>query len=297
MASAVSALSGDAACLAVLHEGLRGRVHSVFARVINVIVPGGTLLTLASRDVDDAPDTLVVDLRSFDGQGIAIGDPVETREGVLIVAERLAIRLDSARQWAPLLPRYPPHETPLRRNLDAVREHVAALGSEGSAIGPPASAVAITASALLAQHAAALGHALACGDVEEALAQGEALVGLGPGLTPSGDDVLLGLLAVLHLPGGPCEPFADLGRQIVARAAHRTHAISLAALQAAAEGSVRARIIALLDAVTVGTREETLAALRPVLAIGSTSGRDIVAGIVLGFEAQLHRAWAQRSAA
>jgi hypothetical protein len=40
-----------------------------------------------------------------------------------------------------------------------------------------------------------------------------------------------------------------------------------------------------------------LAALRAVLAIGSTSGRDIVAGIVLGFEVQLHHAWAQRDAA
>jgi hypothetical protein len=178
-----------------------------------------------------------------------------------------------------------------------VREHLAALDSEGSTIAPPASAAAITASALLAQHAAALGHALACGDVEETLAQGDALVGLGPGLTPSGDDVLLGLLAVLHLPGGPCEPFVDLGRRIVALAAHRTHEISLAALRAAAEGRVRICVVTLLTALTTGGRAETLAALRPVLAIGSTSGRDIVAGIVLGVEAQLHHGRAQRSAA
>jgi len=83
----------------------------------------------------------------------------------------------------------------------------------------------------------------------------------------------------------------------VARAAHRTHAISLAALRAAAEGRVRARVVALLTALTVGGRDDTLAALRPVLAIGSTSGRDIVGGIVLGFEIQLHHAWARRSAA
>ena len=298
MALAVRALSGDVACLAALRGGLRARVHSVFARVVNVVVPDGTLFTLASRQMDDAPDTLVVDLRSFDGTGVAVGAPVAAHDRVLAVGRNLAIRFAGASPWVPLLPWYPAHDAPLRRNLDALREHVAAFDANPDRGAPSqTSAVASAAAARLAQHAAALGRALARADVEAARAEGEALVGLGQGLTPSGDDLLLGLFAVLNLPGGPCEPFRDLGRQIVARAAHRTHAISLCALRAAAEGRVRARIVALLSALIAGEREATLAALRAVLAIGSTSGRDIVAGIVLGVEAQLHDAWAQRSAA
>ncbi len=297
MALAVRALSGDVACLAALRGGLRGRVHSVFARVVNVSLPDGTLLTLASREVDDAPDTLVVNLRSFDGTGVAVGVPVAAHDRVLAVGRNLAIRFAGASPWVPLLPWYPAHDAPLRRNLEALREHVAGIDAGPDRGVPPSSAVATAAAARLAQHATALGHALARADVEAARAEGEALVGLGQGLTPSGDDLLLGLFAVLNLPGGPCEPFRDLGRQIVARAAHCTHAISLCALRAAAEGRVRARVVALLSALTSGERETTLGALRAVLAIGSTSGRDIVAGIVLGIEAQLHRAWARRSAA
>lgn len=298
MALAVRALSADVACLAALRSGLRGRVHSVFARAVNVIVPDGTLLTLASREMDDAPDTLVVDLGTFDGRGVAVGEPVAALGGVLAVGQCLAIRVDGARPWVPLLPWYPAHDAPLRRNLDALREHVARLDGDpdGDALSH-SSSVAIAATARLAQHATALGHALERADLESALVQGEALVGLGQGLTPSGDDVLVGLFAVLHLPGGPCEPLRDLGRQIVARAVPRTHAISLCALRAAAEGRVRARIVALLSTLIAGERDTMLAALRAVLAIGSTSGRDIVAGIVLGFEAQLHHAWARRSAA
>jgi len=298
MALAVRALSGDVACLAALRSGLRGRVHSVFARVVNVTVPDGTLFTLASREVDDAPDTLVVDLRSFDGSGVAVGETVAARDGVLAVGRSLAIRFDGARPWVPLLPWYPAQDAPLRRNLDALRAHLARLDRSPDGDAPPqSSAVAIAATARLAQHATALGRALERADLGTAQVEGEALVGLGQGLTPSGDDVLLGLFAVLQLPGGPCEPLRDLGRQIVARAAHRTHAISLCALRAAAEGRVRARIIALLSALIAGEREAMLAALRAVLAIGSTSGGDIVAGIVLGFEAQLHHAWVLRSAA
>lgn len=292
------ALSGDVACLAALRSGLRGRVHSVFARAVNVIVPDGTLLTLASREVDDAPDTLVVDVRSFDGTGVASGAPVAARDPVLHVGHRLAIRFDVASPWVPLLPWYPEHDAPLRRNLDALREHVAGLDSgSGDDALSRSSGVSTAAAAQLAQHATALGRALEHADLETAQLQGEALVGLGQGLTPSGDDLLVGLFAVLHLPGGPCEPFRDLGRRIVARSAERTHAISLSALRAAAEGRVRARVAALLSTLATGERENVLAALRAVLAIGSTSGRDIVAGVVLGFEAQLHHAWARRSAA
>jgi len=248
--------------------------------------------------VDDAPDTLVTDLRTFDGGGVAIGAPVAAHHGVLAVGRSLAIRFDGARPWVPLLPWYPAQDAPLRRNLDALRAHVAGLDRSPDGDAPPqSSAVAIAATVRLAQHATALRRALERADLGTAQVEGEALVGLGQGLTPSGDDLLLGLFAVLQLPGGPCEPLRGLGRQIVARAAHRTHAISLCALRAAAEGRVRARIIALLSALIAGDREAMLAALRAVLAIGSTSGGDIVAGIVLGFEAELHHAWALRSAA
>jgi hypothetical protein len=298
MTLAVRAISGDVACLAALRGGPRGRVHSVFARVVNVIVPDGTLFTLASREVDDAPDTLVVDLRSFDGSGVAIGAPVAARDGVLAVGRRLAIHVDGARPWVPLLPWYPAQDASLRRNLEALREHVAGLdSSSGGDAQPQSSAAAIAATARLALHATALGRALERADLETARVQGDALVGLGQGLTPSGDDVLVGLFAVLHLPGGPCERFRDLGRQIVARAAQRTHAISLCALRAAAEGRVRARVATLLSALIAGERETMLVALRAVLAIGSTSGRDIVAGIALGFDTQLHHARVLRSAA
>ena len=298
MALAVRALSGDVACLATLRGGLRGCVHSVFARVVNVSLSDGTLLTLASREVDDAPDTLVADLRTFDGSGVAIGAPVVAHGGVLAVGRRLAIRVDGARPWVPLLPWYPAHDARLRRNLDALRGHVAGLdGGPGGGAPSPPPAVAAAAAARLAQHATALGRALEHADLEAARVHGEALVGLGQGLTPSGDDLLVGLFAVLHLPGGPCERFRDLGRQVVARAAHRTHAISLSALRAAAQGRVRARIAALLSASIAGERETMLAALRAVLAIGSTSGRDVVAGIALGFEAQLRQARVRRSAA
>jgi two-component sensor histidine kinase len=65
-----------------------------------------------------------------------------------------------------------------------------------------------------------------------------------------------------------------------------TNAISYAALSKAATG-VRAIISELIERLMHGTENDFLAPLARVLAIGSTSGSDIVAGIVSGLRLQL----------
>jgi hypothetical protein len=143
--------------------------------------------------------------------------------------------------------------------------------------------------AALEQRAAMLGAALRRGDAEAASTYAKAMVGLGPGLTPSGDDFLVGLFAVLHVPESPCHGLKDLCAKLVADAVGKTNAISVAALKAAAHGRVREPVHALMRELVAGTCESVKAALAPVLAIGSTSGADMVAGIVSGFEANLNR--------
>ncbi len=167
MALAVRALSGDVACLATLRDGLHGRVHSVFARVVNVLVPEGTLLTLASREVDDAPDTLVVDLPDVRRPGVSrSARRLRRATASSPSAGALAIRFDGARPGR-LCCRGTPHRT---RRCVATSTHCertsAGLDRGPDGVAPPqSSAVAIAATARLAQHATALGRALARGDL------------------------------------------------------------------------------------------------------------------------------------
>jgi hypothetical protein len=71
---------------------------------------------------------------------------------------------------------------------------------------------------------------------------------------------------------------------VLAGAERATHAISLAALTQAAAGRVRASIAALVEHLLHRPPEAVVAPLRAVLAIGSTSGNDIVAGLRCGLE-------------
>ena len=174
------------------------------------------------------------------------------------------------------------------RNLAAVRARLGnrVLGGEAvAAIGRPGFGAAMAT--VLAERTGTLCAALCRGDADAACEHGKRVVGLGPGLTPSGDDFLVGLFAVLHLPGSPCERFRAICAEIVDQTSSGTNAISAAALRAAAAGRVRQSIGAFIHELMHGRREGLLAALARVLAIGSTSGSDIVAGIVSGLEINL----------
>ena len=106
------------------------------------------------------------------------------------------------------------------------------------------------------------------------------VLGRGPGLTPSGDDALAGALLVAHAVGA-APPFAAAVRARL----HATTAVSAALLDAAADGFAAGDVVSLVDAVLAGDEAAVAAALPAVLAIGHSSGRDLVTGVAAAVEA------------
>jgi hypothetical protein len=92
------------------------------------------------------------------------------------------------------------------------------------------------------------------------------LAGLGSGLTPSGDDVLMGVLYGLWV----WYPYREWMDMIVETAVLRTTSLSAAFLRAAAEGEATIHWHRLADG------DET--AVEQLLSIGHTSGRDAWTG-------------------
>jgi hypothetical protein len=107
--------------------------------------------------------------------------------------------------------------------------------------------------------------------------QTETLIGLGPGLTPSGDDYLGGMLVALHS-FDRADFAARLWRWLAARLRERTSAISGAHLAAAAAGEAHETLHACLHDL-LGTRaprwKDRFAQLERV---GHCSGWDALAG-------------------
>ncbi|MFC7583476.1 DUF2877 domain-containing protein [Nonomuraea antimicrobica] len=119
----------------------------------------------------------------------------------------------------------------------------------------------------------------------------ERLVGLGPGLTPSGDDVLAGLLVALRHLGAAAGTrravwLADwLAATVTYDARTRTTPISATLLHCAAKGEASPEVIAVLRGVA--GRQALEPALRRLHRLGHTSGADLAQGVTIGVRAVL----------
>jgi hypothetical protein len=102
------------------------------------------------------------------------------------------------------------------------------------------------------------------------------LIGLGPGLTPSGDDFLAGALALLDAVGER-EAHAAMARAIVDGLPGRTTPLSACLLRAAAAGHVGEN---LHQAVSLLVAGEIDAAIAVAGKIGHSSGWDMIAGVL-----------------
>jgi hypothetical protein len=103
-----------------------------------------------------------------------------------------------------------------------------------------------------------------------------ALIGLGPGLTPSGDDYLCGAMAALHYLGR-----ADIASRLAANVLPRlsqTNLISAAYLRCAAAGDASSVLFDVLDCLPAADDALMAQRLDAVDRIGHTSGWDCLAG-------------------
>ncbi len=121
--------------------------------------------------------------------------------------------------------------------------------------------------------------ALRAGDEHSLIEQLQGLIGLGRGLTPSGDDCLAGLLLMRCRSGGAQPGANPLTEALIQVAYERTTAISANILEAAAAGQADERLLEACDAVLAGQEERLPQALSALLDYGSSSGLDVLVGM------------------
>lgn len=112
------------------------------------------------------------------------------------------------------------------------------------------------------------------------------LIGLGPGLTPSGDDFIGGAMIALHAIGeaASANRMWNIAQPISLAAGNR---ISHAHLEAAAAGLGSAALHNAINALLHARQSELKTAVRDLDRIGHMSGWDALAGVVTAFRAHL----------
>lgn len=295
MTYAANAKSGDSHFINQIKSGkFAGEVHSVFDRVINIqIVDQCELFTVANNTMDNGPNTMVTDIVSFSEMTIAVHDRVYAKHNRLCIMNKIEIMIDQVNHWNSILPAYPANKQQLRNNVSAARAFIEQYGKGGGMKSSFKSQSRFDEelSKLLADGSQFLLNALSEGSIEEAVQAAARITGLGHGLTPSGDDFLVGLFAVINMPECPLNEFTLFCSEVVRKSAGRTNDISYMALKKASTGQIRESLIRLLQDLTDGSEDSFIASLERVLQIGSLSGTDIATGIVSGLELSTNKSW------
>lgn len=294
----VKAISIGPTTLKILKEGAVGEVHSVFERAFNVLI-GGELVGIARGDVSKGPFNITIDLssdidaRSFVRKGMRVSVAGDS----LVIGEELTILLKGAEVWEPRrgVTKALDVES-VRRNLTLARElaggreeglgqlvpHVESIVSGAPFDDPQLNQV----SRVALPHITVLASAVKSGDLRLVRQSAKNLVGLGPGLSPSTDDMLAGLMAGLRWTvnsfRGDVARVDEINRTIVTHVAGDTTLLSQQLLKHAARGEVNEAVGGLLEAILAGEPKDVKVAAEKVLAIGESSGVDISVGISLG---------------
>ena len=119
--------------------------------------------------------------------------------------------------------------------------------------------------------------------LETSMHAAQKMIGLGPGVTPSGDDILIGLLAGLWSLAGENPPqllfIHSFGSALMELAA-RTNVISRTYLYHATQGQFSSSLSNLTDAIARGGNVEQPAQM--AMHVGHSSGMDSVTGLLIG---------------
>ncbi|TDL81259.1 DUF2877 domain-containing protein [Palleronia sediminis] len=262
-----------------------GEVVAVFARSAYLRLAGG-LVCIGDGTIGDGPINLPCPgLPGAALAALAPGAPVRVTAGRLSLGP-LVIETGGVSRWSPPAPPvFDPRA--MARGLAVLRRAAPARvpdGGLGAWLCPDRPQGAVLRAA--AGHLGAIAD-WAAGPAAQGVPAGAvaALLGLGPGLTPSGDDFLAGALVALRR-AGLAGPHDALAACIAQEGPRRTHAISLAHLDAAARGWLHADLHAALDALARGG-DGLAPALRVPSFTGHSSGWDALAGFALTLDAAM----------
>ncbi|MDG2283951.1 MAG: DUF2877 domain-containing protein [Alphaproteobacteria bacterium] len=275
----------------VIGAGGKGRVSAVFERGFYIEFAGGIAFVCGA---ECAPSPLNVTTAAPPGtnwraSGLRLDDKVFVTRDRIRVGRHFRFDLRDVQAWTPDPIPVTWSSEDLQRGLDAFRHasqgRIPAEGLGGFVLEPAGDAMDQPIQRRAFRPIQTLERELvrsfraSIGDMEISPDVVAPILGLGPGLTPSGDDFIGGMMIASRSLGGG-ETSDRLWRACQPLNAVTGNAITLAHLSAAAEGLGSIGIHCALFEIAEGRRTDFRAVLPGIDAIGQTSGWDAMAGVV-----------------
>ncbi|MCL4257497.1 MAG: DUF2877 domain-containing protein [Anaerolineales bacterium] len=262
----------------------QARVLYAFETVVNLVNEDAEVVSLVSARLGDGPFSIVLEPSDFPLNIHAEAKLLVFENGLWL--DDWLIDAEDAPQWQPV-PDWPALHAQPAQLANAARQIAALLAQHAPAdslarlVLDPAASSPLPARILQAaeQNIPFLFSGLRENDQAKLREAAKKLAGLGPGLTPAGDDLLLGAMYSLWATQPPAAA-QQTAEHIAAIATERTHALSAAWLAAGARGEAAAPWHQLIDAIAAQDAAALQAAVMRILPTGHTSGADALAGFL-----------------
>jgi len=240
------------------------RVLHVFDAVCNLINADGDVLSIVTPHIGNGPFNLVVEDDILFSQHLKRESSVSIVDGQLNIGD-FTIDLGKAKLWNP---------RPDWKGLYASRESILnQLASLQNVDYQPA-----LHASLLSTLASSIAHA----DINASVTATKHLAGLGIGLTPSGDDFIMGAIYATWIIY-PLEVASVLTKEITEVAMPLTTSLSAAWLKSAGRGDTGILWHEFFDALVAKSNLQM--PITKLLSIGETSGADALTGFLGVFTA------------
>lgn len=280
-------------------------VHSVFNRVINFWA-GKRILSLSTRNVDVSQNTIVTDLDRENGwlaYGITKDSRIQIKNGHIYIDDCMAVDLRPAKIYTGII-----DSENIIIKKQAAEENLKLLGELTS--GPhcrifPLSAYCREIPGMVASTSCNIGEdsfasyiippllsLIKCmkeGLTQDLTLHANKILGLGNGLTPTGDDILSGIMLALALTGKALH-FKDhilnsVNPAIVKDCKVLTNTLSAEFLHYSSFGYGSSTSEELIrEVLSSSDKDRILSLSAKVLSIGHSSGFDLMFGIQIGIE-------------
>ncbi len=264
-----------------------GRIHSVFKGVINFLFEDDRLFSIASEELCNGPYTIRVHNRgniSFKAIGLKVGDKVYLIKDEIRIEDKVLIRLEKGELWTPMaFDISKDNFANFIKNLSIYNDYLQHHGADGGAKYFYLSkffkkGISLKPSIVERELGKRIdffleGLALNRNDLEKGVIS---LIGLGNGLTPSGDDFITGFNVFLnHM------KIEDKGfllkeiKNILYSNRLSTTDVSRSMLYGSLEGLAAESILDFIFALLYKGKDDFEKMIKRLFAVGSSSGTDI----------------------
>ncbi len=275
------------------HNKQIGQIHSVFNGAFNIIDSEGNLIGILSNEKDLSPLSMVVNTNSFNQKAIVQGNLIEFTKGEIHFQHtKVKINISNA-EVIDLTLKYKPfeHNSHLFEKLELLKSLILEKGAL-TGIGELVKYLDVSSEVsfndiqshelneycnFIQDRLLELMNSIMEDDIHRFNSAIQKIVGFGPGLTPSTDDFLTGIIIIINYLC-PVES-KDLLLNINELCAGKTTKISEEMIKHATRGYVPESYKNLIQALFDNDKDDITEVVEKVIQIGSSSGTDFLFGV------------------